>query len=315
MSAQITTQSTKQNPRAIVMVRPANFFPNQETAADNAFQAQADQSQAANISAQAQKEFDAAVQQIQDKGITVHVFEDTPQPEKPDAVFPNNWFSTHADGSLVLYPMYAPVRRLERRNDVVHYLKEHYQVSRLIDLTEREAQNVFLEGTGSVVIDHDQRIAYVALSHRAHKTLVSELCDQLQLQPITFSTADAKGTPIYHTNVMMGLGLKTAVICLESITDAEERKTVTDALTNTDKTIIDISLAQMNGFAGNVIELQGKQGPVLVMSETALKHFTEDQIRQLEQVVTLCPLTIPTIEMGGGSARCMIAGIHLPSNN
>lgn len=315
MSAQIAKKNSTQNPNAVIMVRPAAFFPNQETAADNAFQTHADQSQAANISAKAQSEFDAAVQQLINQGITVHVFEDTPIPHKPDAVFPNNWFSTHADGTLVLYPMYAPVRRLERRDDVVTFLKSHYRVKRIIDLSNRESNNVFLEGTGSLVIDHDGAIAYVALSHRAHKSLVAELCDQLQLQALTFSTADAQNTPIYHTNVMMGIGRYTAVICLDSIVDADKRKTVIDTLNKTNKTIIEISLAQMNRFAGNVIELQGTQGPILVLSETALKCFTAEQKARLEQVVQLCPLSIPTIEMGGGSARCMIAGVHLPSIN
>lgn len=311
MSPQITNGTIQQNPRAIIMVRPASFFPNQQTAADNAFQTPADQSQAATLSAQALGEFDAAVNTIKDRGVRVHVFEDSPSPQKPDAVFPNNWFSTHSDGSLVLYPMYAPVRRLERRSDVVDFLKANYHVSRVIDLSTREAQNEFLEGTGSLVIDHEHRVAYVALSHRAHENLVRELCDQLQLQPLTFNTADSNGTPIYHTNVMMGVGKQTAIVCAESICTPAARQQVLDTLQKTGKTVIDISLAQMNGFAGNVIELQGSQGPVLVLSETAFNILSDTQKQALEKVVDLCPIAIPTIEMGGGSARCMIAGIHL----
>jgi hypothetical protein len=309
----ITDNKIQQNPQAIIMVRPANFFPNQETAADNAFQTQAKTADAPQLSAKAQGEFDNAVSRLQDRGVLVTAFEDTPTPAKPDAVFPNNWFSTHPDGTVILYPMYAPVRRLERRQDVVAHLQQHYQVSRIIDLSAREADQQYLEGTGSLVIDHANALAYVALSHRAHANLVEEVCEQLQLKPIMFATADAHQTPIYHTNVMMGVGRKTAVVCLESITEPSAREQVQESLVSTDKLVIDISLAQMNQFAGNVIELRGRNGPVLVMSETARKSFSHEQIQRLETVAELCPLSIPTIEMGGGSARCMIAGIHLPA--
>lgn len=295
------------------MVRPAHFFPNQETAADNAFQTKADRADADTLASKAQTEFDGAVGRLVDSGVKVTVFEDTPTPYKPDAVFPNNWFSTHYDGTVVLYPMYAPVRRLERRQDVVDHLKQHYKVSRVIDLSDREKSNSFLEGTGSLVIDHVNNLAYTALSHRAHGGLVAELCDQIQLKAITFKTADAHNTPIYHTNVMMGVGSETVVICLDSIYDKTERKFVSDTIEESGKTILNITLEQMNCFAGNVMELQGKHSAVLALSETAINTFTSAQKRTLEQSVQLCPLAIPTIEMGGGSARCMIAGIHLPS--
>jgi len=304
-----------QTPTAIFMVRPSSFFPNEQTAEDNVFQTSAPLQDAQAIAHSAQKEFDGVAKQLQKYGVNLHVFEDTINPKKPDAVFPNNWISTHPDGSVVLYPMYAPVRRLERRQDVIDFLQAHYQVGRVIDLTSQETNEKYLEGTGALVLDHENKLAFCALSHRADADLVHNACAQLKLEPVLFTSLDSHNIPIYHTNVMMSIGQKFAMICLESIKDDNEKQNILNKLEQTGKKIITLSLEQIQRFSGNVLELKGHQGPILALSTTAQAALTPAQIQVLEGYVELCPMAIPHIEFGGGSIRCMIAGIHLQTKN
>ncbi|MEJ2754382.1 MAG: arginine deiminase-related protein [Gammaproteobacteria bacterium] len=305
------TETITQSPHAVFMVRPHHFFPNEETAVDNAFQTSAPTDKAGEIALKAQYEFDSMVNILHKAGVSVTVFDDTPTPRKDDAVFPNNWISTHPNGTILLYPMRALKRRTERREDIVTFLRTHYQVNRLVDLSYFETQAVFLEGTGALVIDYQNALAYVSLSQRAHRAALERACESAELTPIVFHATDKSRTPIYHTNVMMSIGTHFAAVCLDSISDEVERQRVVTALMATKKRIINLSLPQIDRFAGNILELFGSKGPVIVLSHSALRALTLTQKKQLELHAALCPIQVPTIEMGGGSVRCMIAGIHL----
>ncbi len=301
-----------QSAKAVVMIRPCRFFPNPETALDNAFQQEAAIESQAEINSRAQAEFDQAVEQLKAAGVTVHVFEDTPVPAKPDAVFPNNWFSTHRDGRIALYPMYTPSRRPERRLDLIEALRQSYQVSEILDYTGYEKRGLYLEGTGSLVLDHVNRIAYVSLSRRADREPLEKFCADFGYEPLTFQSTGADGRPIYHTNVIMCLGTHFALIGLDMIQDPEERAKVRARLEKSGKVLIELSRNQIDNFAGNALELQGKEGKLLVLSERAARHLTPEQRSTIERVARLLPLSLPTIELAGGSARCMLATIHLP---
>ncbi len=297
----------------ILLIRPSCFAFNAETAASNAFQVIINSSEE-EIKQQKLQEFDAFVNTLTTKGVRVNVIEDTVLPGKPDAIFPNNWVSFHADGTVILYPMQAKNRRPERREDILEILRKDYQIHKVVDLSHYEEQNKFLEGTGSIIFDHVNKLAFACLSPRTDKELLIEVCTYLDYKPIYFYAHDKKGKEIYHTNVMMCIAEKFAVICLESINDSKEKSDVVEALTETGHEIVDISFEQMICFAGNMLGLKTKDDKsILALSQTSFNSLTVKQRTAIEKYTELVPLFINTIEtMGGGSARCMIAEIFLP---
>jgi hypothetical protein len=303
----------QQSTNAVLMIRPYRFYPNPETAADNAFQRTGASAAPDALSSAARAEFDRAVATLRAAGVTVHVVEDTPEPDKPDAVFPNNWLSTHHDGRVVLYPMFSALRRRERRRDIIDELRRSYRVTEVIDYSEYETEDKCLEGTGSLVLDHVHKIAYVSLSQRSHPEPLKRFCADFGYEPVTFTATDENGRPIYHTNVVMCVGSEFALVALEMIADPRERDAVRARLTETGKQIVDLTRDQIANFAGNAIELHGSAGVrVLTISSRALPTFTDEQRRTIERYARFVPLELPTIELAGGSARCMLATIHLP---
>src|SRR5438132_9959879 len=302
------TQSTT----SVLMIRPGRFYPNPETVADNAFQRDANCGSDA-LALLARKEFDAAVQTLRAAGVNVHVFKDIAAPEKPDAVFPNNWISTHHDGRIALFPMYSNLRRRERRQDIVEELCKHYRVTEVIDYSAFEDEGCYLEGTGSLVFDHLNKIAYVSLSNRSNPKVIQRFADDFSYEPVIFTSIGPNGEPIYHTNVMMCIGAAFAMVGLEMIPNKAERQQLRSRLEKTGKEIVELSADQIANFAGNTIELQNKSGEkLLVLSSRAARALTEEQRKRLTGYARLLPLELPTIELGGGSARCMMATIHLP---
>lgn len=295
----------------LLMVRPAHFGFNAQTADNNAFQTNDTSLAPAEISRRAVAEFDQFVAALRAVGVEVLVVEDTPDPVKHDAVFPNNWFSTHADGKLITYPMYAAMRQLERRDDILQQLTQQYGYTQRLHLEAAEAEGRYLEGTGSLILDRDNHIVYACKSVRTDEALLHQLAQAIGYRTVAFDAVDRHGQPIYHTNVMMALGTTFCVICLDTITDTAERRHVTDTLSGTGKAVVDISLAQMESFAGNMLHVKNKAGePYLVMSEQAYRSLTPAQVAALEGHTRLLYSPIPTIETyGGGSARCMMAEI------
>jgi hypothetical protein len=302
----------QQSANAVAMIRPFRFYPNPETASDNAFQREVAVTDADTISKAAQEEFDRVVESLRDAGVTVHVFEDTASPEKPDAVFPNNWFSTHPDGRVALYPMYSPSRRNERRRDVIDELGKIYRISALVDYSSYEQRGLHLEGTGSLVLDYVNRIAYISLSKRSDRALVERFCQDFDFEPMLFESVGNDGRPIYHTNVVMCVGSKFALIGLDMIADPEQRETIRGRLEASGKKVIALDRAQIANFAGNALELRSDSEKLLVLSKRAAAALTTEQRNEIESHARLLPLALPTIELAGGSARCMIATIHLP---
>lgn len=305
-----------QSTNNILLVRPANFGFNEETSSSNAFQNVVD-SPAEKIKREAIAEFELFAKTLSEKGVNVIIIEDTATPVKPDAIFPNNWVSFHADGTVILYPMYAPNRRLERRMDIIESLKEDFDVSKIIDLSGYEKENRFLEGTGSIIFDRHNCIAYACLSPRTDKRLFEEVCLLLNYNPVSFHSHDRNGKEVYHTNVMMCISDEFAVICTESITNDQEREIVLQRLISTGHTIIEISFEQMNQFTGNMLSVKSNTGKeLLVLSESAFESLTKDQRQTIERFATFVPQPINTIEtIGGGSARCMMAEVFLPLKN
>jgi hypothetical protein len=302
------TQSTN----SVLMIRPGRFYPNPQTAADNAFQRTTHFDSDA-LTLTARKEFDAAVETLRAAGVNVHVFEDTAEPEKPDAVFPNNWILAHHDGRIALFPMYSALRRHERRHEIVEELRKHYRVTDVIDYSRFEDDGCCLEGTGSLVFDYVNKIAYVSLSNRSNPKMIQRFADDFSYEPVIFTSIGPNGEPIYHTNVMMCIGTAFAMVGLEMIRNKVERQHVRARLQTTGKEIVELSADQIANFAGNAIELQNKDGAkVLVLSNRAARALTKEQRERLNRYARLVPLELPTIELGGGSARCMIATIHLP---
>ena len=301
-----------QSTDSVLMIRPGRFYPNPETAADNAFQRDASCGSDA-LALLARKEFDAAAQTLRTAGVNVHVFEDTAQPEKPDAVFPNNWISTHHDGRIALFPMYSALRRRERRQDIVEELRKHYRVTEVIDYSPFEDEGCCLEGTGSLVFDHPNKFAYVSLSNRSNRKVIQRFADDFSYEPVTFTSIGSNGQSIYHTNVMMCIGTAFAMVGLDVIPNKAERQQVRSRLEKTGKEIVELSADQIANFAGNAIELQNKSGEkLLVLSSRAARALTEEQRETLTRYAPLLPLELPAIELAGGSARCMMATIHLP---
>ena len=303
---------SEQSTNAVVMIRPSRFYPNPETALDNAFQQEVEAESSDTLTERAQAEFDEAVRTLSAAAVKVHVFDDTLAPEKPDAVFPNNWFSTHHDGRIALYPMYTPSRRAERRHDLIASLQQHYRVSGIVDYTPYEERGLYLEGTGSLVLDHENRIAYVSLSRRADRELLEKFCADFDYEPVTFQSSSDNGRPIYHTNVMLCVGTQLALVGLEMIDDPAQRETVRSSLAATGKIIIALGRDQIANFAGNALELRNSHEKLLVLSARAASHLTAAQRTTIERFARLLPLSLPTIELAGGSARCMMATVHLP---
>ncbi len=305
----------RQTTSTILMIRPANFAFNEETAANNAFQSRDGKMSAGEMRQNAVREFDNFVNKLRDAGVNVIVADDSPSPAKPDAVFPNNWVSFHQEGFVVTYPMFAPTRRKERREEVIEeILQKGFSAQNRLHLEGSEANSRYLEGTGSIIFDHQHRLAYACLSPRTDAGLLEELCQKIGYQKVVFHAVDAKGQDIYHTNVMMALGETFVVICLDSVRDAAERRMLEEKFRATEKEIVDITLAQMNAFAGNMLQVRNTSGDtILVMSEQAYRSLTPAQIKALEQHTRLLHSPIETIETyGGGSARCMMAEVFLP---
>lgn len=296
------------NPNELIMIRPANFGFNSETAQSNRFQ---NEQQIDNSSILAIQEFDHMVSDLLKSGLIINVFEDTSIPIKPDAIFPNNWISTHENGTIVLYPMEAENRRIERREDILDFLRNKGYDTALIDLTRSEVDAKYLEGTGSIIFDSVNRDAYACISSRTDVKLFEQLCKKLNYNPISFLAEDVSGNAIYHTNVMLSIGEHVIIICSESIPDMVERAMVMNTLKASNRTLIDVSFAQMNQFCCNCIEVDDINGNSrLIMSSTAHNALHDNQINQIAQTTTILPVDINTIEtIGGGSARCMILGI------
>lgn len=295
----------------LLMIKPIHFGFNTETAVNNAFQIEnADK----NVQAKALKEFIDFVMLLQNYGVDVTVIEDTAIPHTPDSIFPNNWVSFHQDGTLLLYPMYAENRRAERKEHVLKRIAEKFAVTRQIDMSNYEEQNLFLEGTGSMVLDRENSIAYACLSPRTHEKLLAEFCQKMNYTPVLFNASDGNGKAIYHTNVLMCVADRYVVICLESITTPAQKELVIKTISNTNKAIVPITLNQMNHFAGNMLQVENDKGEkLLVMSSQAYEALTKEQIHQLNKYNRIIHSPLPTIETnGGGSARCMMAEIHLP---
>jgi len=300
---------------AVLMVRPASFGWNPETQASNSYQRNVE-TDARGAAARAREESDAVARALREAGIDVYAFDDREQPACPDAVFPNNWISFHADGTVVLYPMLAPNRRLERRMDVLRRLEERgsFAIRRLVDLTRHESAGAFLEGTGSLVLDHATRTAYACVSPRTHDTPLREFCDELGFEPCVFRALDAAGRPVYHTNVVLSVGPSLVVVSTESLVD-DDRERVLERLAWGGRELVQIDRRQTAAFAANVLELRSRDGArVLAMSESALRAFEPQELVQLRSAVErIVSVPIPVIEaLGGGSVRCMLAEIFLP---
>lgn len=297
----------------VLMIEPVAFGFNEQTAVNNYFQVQ----QEGNVQDKALKEFNDFVEKLRAKDINVITIKDTLEPKTPDSIFPNNWVSFHADGKVVLYPMFAENRRLERRNDILDQIKEQFEVTEVIDYSGAEKDNKFLEGTGSMIFDHDNKLAYGSVSLRLDEGLFRKFCSDFGFQPVVFhsyQTAGEERLPIYHTNVMMCVADQFVVICLDCIDDESERNNVIETIKNSGKELIEISEDQMQNFAGNMLQVHNKSGEkFLVMSQSAYKSLNRDQVSAIEKYCEIIYSDLEVIETnGGGSARCMLAEIFLP---
>lgn len=307
----------KQTTSHVLMVRPATFRMNEQTAVNNYFMHESDESLVETVN-HAIEEFDRFVDVLRLAGVHVYVYQDTTERDTPDSVFPNNWISFHEDGTAVLYPMFAENRRDERREEVVLMLEEEgFLIHEVVDYSSAELSAVFLEGTGSLVLDRPNERAYCALSDRAHEELLIEFCEDMGFWPVSFrayQTVGEERLPIYHTNVMLSVGTHIAVACFDSVDDPAERKNLRKHLQETGKTIVAINEDQLIHFAGNMLEVQGYKGnPIMAMSSSAYDSLTEFQRSQIREVAEIVHSPLPTIEnLGGGSARCMMAEIFLP---
>lgn len=312
----MTSTKESQLASAVLMIRPARFESNPETAKSNRFQGRSgvspDRQHAAAI-----EEFEGLAVALEACGIKVLRFDDTPEPHTPDAIFPNNWVSFHGDGTVVLYPMEAPSRRQERRQDIIESLVSDYcyAVRQVIDLSHHEQAGHFLEGTGSMVLDRSNRIAYACLSTRTHLDPLGEFAQRMDYDIVAFDATDKAGTPIYHTNVLMNIGEEIAVICDEAISKADQRKAVLDQLEKTSHKLVSISYEQLESFAGNMLELRSEShGRIVAMSSTARQSLDNLQREIIDANATIVSAPIDIIERSaGGSVRCMLAEVHLPS--
>jgi hypothetical protein len=298
-----------QNTTHLLMIQPVNFGFNTETAVNNTFQ----KNIGGDLQQKALQEFTDFVHLLRKNKIEVTVVEDSIHPSTPDSIFPNNWISFHADGRIFLYPMFAVNRRLERKTVVLHAVEQKFSVNEIIDLTKSESEGLFLEGTGSMVFDRDNKIAYACLSPRTDEKLLNEFCKLADYNPVTFKAKDSTGVDIYHTNVMMCVAKTFVVVCLESVTDKDEKESLIGALTKTNKEIVDITLQQLNHFAGNMLQvLNIDRELLLIMSTQAYQSLTATQIEILQKHNRIIHSSLNTIETaGGGSARCMMAEVFL----
>jgi len=299
-----------QAPNSVVMVRPHYFCPNPQTAQDNAFQSAIADSEQQTVNQKAYDEVTAVANQLKQLGVNVFLFEDDTR-DTPDSVFPNNWFSTHAGGYVGVYPMYPENRRLERRSDVLEMLKKTFRVQEVVDYSGLEMDQIYLEGTGSMVLDHIERIAYATSSFRTSPVALERFCAHFNYEPMLFEAKDSKGNLVYHTNVMMCLGSDFVLIADEMITDLARREEVLNRLELSGRTIIRLTEEQINGFCGNALELHGSQGRFLAMSATSKGLLSADQIKQIQAKLPIEFFDVTTLELAGGSIRCMLAGIHL----
>ena len=308
----------KQTTNTILMIRPIGFRMNEQTAVNNYYQKVLDNVLPSTVNAKAQQEFDNYVEKLRSYGVNVIVVSDTDDSDTPDSIFPNNWISFHQDGTVALYPMFAENRRLERREDILETLEEQgFLIENVVDYTSAEEEQVFLEGTGSLLLDRINKKAYCALSPRADEELFIEFCEDFEYTPVVFTanqTVNEERKAIYHTNVMMCLAETFAVICLASIDDKKERKNVIKHLKEDGKEVIDISEAQVNNFAGNMLQVRGKEDErFLVMSQAAYDCLTKEQVNKIEKHCKIISSSLDVIEgCGGGSARCMMAEVFLP---
>ncbi len=308
----------KQITNSILMISPVNFRGNEQTAVDNYYQNTFNDSSSSCLQRKALVEFNSLVDKLESVGVNVVVVKDTKELDTPDSVFPNNWISFHANGKIVLYPMFAKNRRKERRKDILDLLvdQHNFKIKEIKDLTNFENHDSYLEGTGSMVLDRQAKICYAAVSMRTDKVLVMKFCDDLAYQPVFFvANQDVNGDrkPIYHTNVMMCVADRFVVICLDTIDEKSERDYLVEVLTKTGKEIIEITQRQKNSFAGNMLQVMGDK-PYLVMSSSAFCVLTKEQISLIEKYCPIIHSPLDTIEaFGGGSARCMMAEIFLPS--
>ena len=306
----------RQSTNSILMIRPNNFGFNEETANDNHYQNK--EFFESNSNKNAQKEFDNMVKNLKQNGISVHVFQDDDINYTPDSIFPNNWISFHENGDIGLYPMYAKNRRLERRPEVLEFLEEQgFGIENIVDYSGAESENKFLEGTGSMILDRENRIAYCSISNRSNEDLFIDFCEDFEFTPVLFNSFQSVGDerlPIYHTNVMMCVTMSYVIICLDSIDDKKQRKNVCEFIKKSEKELINISENQLEKFAGNMLELlNGKGESVLVMSKSAENSLSENQKNTITNYSKIISSDINTIELcGGGSARCMMAEIFLP---
>lgn len=302
----------------ILMIRPVNFRMNEQTAVNNYFQEDLEMNNA-QINTKAQKEFDDFVKVLREHGVNVIVVDDRVETDTPDSIFPNNWVSFHRSGTAVVYPMFAENRRRERREDIFDILEEQgFKITDIIDYRSAEAEGIFLEGTGSILMDRVNNIAYCALSERAHEDLFIEFCEDFDCMPVLFTanqTVEGNRLPIYHTNVMMALGENIAIICLKTIDDKAEKKNVIDHLKKSGKEILEITESQMHHFAGNMLQVLDKnEKRLMVMSSAAYNSLSAEQIETIEKNSKIVHSSLETIETcGGGSARCMIAEVFLPN--
>lgn len=299
---------TVQAPRDVLLVRPHHFRPNPQTALDNTFQAPA--AATADVARAAHDAATRLAEHLRGAGVGVHLVDDH-EHDRPDSVFPNNWISTHDDGRVAIYPMYAANRRRERRSDVLDLLRDEYRVSEVVDYSGAEAEGRYLEGTGAMVLDHVARTAYAARSLRTDSVLFHRFCEAFGYEPVLFDSVDAAGRPIYHTNVMMSVGTEFAMVGLDTIPDAGVRADVVARLEATGRRVVALSQHQVAEFAGNTIELTGADGPLLALSARAAASLTLDQRAVIEQSCSLLPVDVAAVELAGGSVRCMVAGIHL----
>jgi hypothetical protein len=307
-----------QTTNSILMIRPVAFRMNEQTAVNNYYQKVLDNTTPETVNAKAQKEFDVFVEKLRKVGVNVVVIDDTKEPDTPDSIFPNNWISFHENGDVVLYPMFAENRRAERREDILDTLEyQGFIINEIMDYTSAEEDNIFLEGTGSILLDRANGKAYCALSPRADEELFIEFCEDFDVAPVifeAFQTVNGERKHIYHTNVMMCLGETFAILCADCIDDKQERKLVLDNLKADEKDIILITEDQVNNFAGNMLQVVGSNNKhYLVMSNSAHQSLTKAQLHRIEEHCEIIFANLDTIEAcGGGSARCMMAEIFLP---
>jgi hypothetical protein len=305
------TSRSIQAPGAVVVIRPHRFQPNPDTASDNVFQRTDANRTIRQTAEDAYQEVSDAARELEKQGVRVHIFEDRGEKETPDSVFPNNWFSTHPGGHIAVFPMYSPSRRRERRYDILEMLKAEYRVQDIIDYSCLEYDDLFLEGTGAMVLDHIDRVAYTARSNRADAIALERFCTHFNFEPMAFDAQDSHARAVYHTNVMMCIGTDFALVGFEMISDKGRRNEIYTRLQGMGRNVIELSNQQIDEFSGNAIELFTGTQRILAISTRGAAALSQQQKNIIEKSARIVPLSVPTIELAGGSVRCMLAGIHL----